>query len=207
MKLTSLFVSALLLALGSSAYFSGAASAQTKDELIRSLSSTATRGFAPPKAEAAERNRSLVNSLKGKTTRQITVEERTEIAKIARENELPQIDLEVYFNYDSAVITEAALPTLGNLGQALGDEKLKGAVFMIAGHTDTAGGAAYNQALSERRADAVKSFLVATFKLDPKTLIAIGYGKEQLKLPDDPLSGQNRRVQVVNLAGEVVAAR
>ena len=176
--------------------------AQTKDEVIRSLSGTTTRGsLAPANDETAERTRSLVESLQGKPTRQITVEERTELAEITRDNDLPRIDLEVYFAYDSAAIEQAALPTLITLGQALADKKLKDAVFLIAGHTDAAGGAPYNQVLSERRAEAVKSLMVDTFKLNPKTLIAIGYGEEQLKLSHAPLAGENRRVQVVNLTG------
>lgn len=191
---------AFALMLSATALAGGTAAAQTKDDLIRSLSGTATRSFDPENAGAAERTRSLVESLQGKTTRQITVEERTEIAEIARDSDLPQIDLEVYFAYNSAAIEQSSLPTLVTLGQALADKELEGSVFLIAGHTDAAGGDAYNQDLSERRAEAVKSLLIDTFALDAKTLIAIGYGEEQLKVPGDPLSGENRRVQVVNLA-------
>jgi hypothetical protein len=46
----------------------------------------------------------------------------------------------------------------------------------------------------------VKNFLVHTFHLDPNSLIAMGYGEEQLKDYYDPASGVNRRVQVVNVA-------
>lgn len=185
------------------------AQAQTKDELIRSLQAPAappptrglTRGLSAPTDNAASaRTRSLVNSLKGKATRQITVEERTEIAKVAKENDLPSVDLEIYFEYDSAEITPAAMPKLIALGQALSDAKLKGSTFMVGGHTDARGSDGYNQSLSERRAESVKGFLIHTFKLDPQALIAVGYGEEQLKHPDAPEADDNRRVQVINLA-------
>jgi outer membrane protein OmpA-like peptidoglycan-associated protein len=164
------------------------------------LSRRTARKAVQPGTEVSERARELIERLRGVTRVKISAEERTEIAEIARESQLPQVDLEIYFDFGSANISQAALPTLVTLGQALSNEELSDAVFLIAGHTDAKGSAEYNQGLSERRAEAVKAFLVATFKLDPTALIAIGYGKEQLKLPDDPLSGENRRVQVVNLA-------
>jgi flagellar motor protein MotB len=46
---------------------------------------------------------------------------------------------------------------------------------------------------------------VENFHIDPKQLVAIGFGEEQLKTKDDPLSGKNRRVQVVNMASQQAA--
>jgi len=91
------------------------------------------------------------------------------------------------------------VPALVTLGRALADAQLDGATFLIAEHTDAKGGEPYNQALSERRAEAVKSFLVEQFKLSPSHLLAIGYGRERLKNSADPFGSENRRVQVVNL--------
>lgn len=205
---SKLTVIAAVLALGGAVLGPTApVEAQTAQDIVRSLQAPQglkTRGLSrsitPGGGAAQAKHRSLVESLRGRTTRAITVEERTEIANVVKENKLPSIDLEVYFEYDSAAITPAAMPKLISLGQALSDDKLKGATFLIAGHTDAAGSGEYNQGLSERRAEAVKEFLAKTFKLDPTTLIAVGYGKEQLKLPHAPLDGENRRVQVVNLA-------
>lgn len=170
--------------------------APSADDMLRSLSRgpVATRGFTKP-AAADARARGFVEGLR---TRKITVEERTELAAIAESR--PQIDLEIAFAYDSAAIEPAALPTLAALGKALSDEKLKGAIFLVAGHTDAAGAEPYNQNLSERRAEAVKSFLVRTYGLAPTSLLAVGYGEERLKRTDDPLAAENRRVQVVNVA-------
>lgn len=179
------------------------AQAQSKEEMVRSLQGRGlTRSLAPAGSGMSAQHRSLIDGLKGKATRQITVEERTELATVAKQNDLPSIDLEIYFDYDSAAITQQSYPKLIELGKALIDDRLKGSTFLIAGHTDARGSDPYNQGLSERRADSVRQFLAGTFKVDPRTLIAVGYGEEQLKLPQAPEADQNRRVQVINLAGK-----
>jgi OOP family OmpA-OmpF porin len=70
--------------------------------------------------------------------------------------------------------------------------------IVVSGHTDHKGTAEYNQKLSERRADAVVDYLVTKFSLDRSKLAAVGYGFDKLKNSADPLSGENRRVEIVN---------
>jgi outer membrane protein OmpA-like peptidoglycan-associated protein len=108
------------------------------------------------------------------------------------------IDLYVNFAFDSAELTSDARITLDRLGAALRDQRLDGFTFMIAGHTDAKGSAEYNQKLSERRAEAVRQYLIAQFGVVPARLTAKGYGKQQLLDPSRPEDGVNRRVQVVN---------
>ena len=157
------------------------------------------RAFDPAQEERESRQNDLVKRLQKEKTRQITVEERNEIATVVEENDLPAIDLEVFFNFDSAEIIPEALSILKKLGAALSNEKLEGSVFLVAGHTDAKG--------SDARAKSVQAFLIENFKLDPKQLVAVGFGEEQLKNKDNPLSGENRRVQVVNMASADVAAK
>ena len=130
----------------------GPAFAQNAQDLVRSLSKSKPkmRGFHAPNAKE-QRVRGLVKSIQTGKTRQITVEERTEVAEYVKESDLPSIDIEVFFEYDSAAITPAATPKLQTLGKALSDAKLKGKTFMIAGHTDATGSDAYNLSLSKRR--------------------------------------------------------
>jgi outer membrane protein OmpA-like peptidoglycan-associated protein len=66
---------------------------------------------------------------------------------------------------------------------------LKGSVFFINGHTDAAGSADYNQALSQRRANSVRRMLIEQYKLAPDTLIAAGFGKGSQK-PSQPSGGK-----------------
>jgi len=126
----------------------------------------------------------------------IAAEDRAKIVEIVKEK--PKIDLEIYFDYNSAVISPRAVPQLVALGNVLSKADYKGTVFFINGHTDAAGTPEYNHGLSQRRADSVRRMLIEQYKLAPDTLIAVGFGKEQLKDPANPMADQNRRVQIVN---------
>ena len=110
----------------------------------------------------------------------------------------PSVDLYVNFAYDAADLTSDARITLDQLGAALRDPRLAGFAFMIEGHTDAKGGIEYNQKLSERRAEAVRRYLIAQFGLAPARLSSVGYGKSRLLNPEQPEDGVNRRVRVVN---------
>ena len=112
--------------------------------------------------------------------------------------QMPSVDLEVLFEYNSARIAPAALATLTTLGRALTDARLAGDSFLIAGHTDAKGGVDYNLRLSQQRAESVRDFLVREFKIDAKRLVAKGFGQRQLKDAQNPLDARNRRVQIVN---------
>jgi outer membrane protein OmpA-like peptidoglycan-associated protein len=169
----------------------GIVQALTSKHKTRGLGDAASGSLTPQQAE-------FVDRLKGRT-RQILVEERTELSKVVHEADLPALDLEIYFDFDSSAITPRAVPTLIRLGQALSTDQLKASSFLISGHTDAKGAADYNQHLSEARAAAVKGFLVQNFQVDPLRLISVGYGKEDLKNPNNPEAAENRRVTVINL--------
>ena len=84
---------------------------------------------------------------------------------------------------------------------------MKGSTFIVAGHTDAAGGDAYNQDLSERRADSIKRYLVDKFGVPGTDLVTVGYGKTKLKDPANPLAEVNRRVQVANMDNKATASK
>jgi outer membrane protein OmpA-like peptidoglycan-associated protein len=136
-----------------------------------------------------------------KAGRKLTAKEREAVAETVRRDDLPTADLEVYFEFNSAAIGPSALPMLKTLGQALADGRLAGGTFIVGGHTDAKGDEDYNQRLSQRRAQAVRDFLVGNFPIDPGKLMAVGYGEEQLKSVEEPLAAVNRRVQVINWTG------
>src|SRR5665213_1196909 len=133
-----------------------------------------------PVAKAKET--SFVQTLRNRTTRSLSLGEREEIAEIASTK--PKIDLNIQLDFNSANITAASMPSVQALGKALTDANLKGSTFVVAGHTDAIGGEAYNQDLSERRADTIKRYLTDKFGIAGTDLVAIGYGKTRPKDPD-----------------------
>jgi outer membrane protein OmpA-like peptidoglycan-associated protein len=135
-------------------------------------------------------------------TRSLTVDDGYTVATT---RPMPSIDLDVYFNFNSAAIRSEAQPQLRELGAALTDPRLKGATISIGGHTDAVGGYAFNQKLSERRAIAIKQYLVDNFQLPPANLRAVGYGKQRPKNKMDPYAPENRRVEIENLDPRVQA--
>lgn len=126
--------------------------------------------------------------------RGVTVEGRKTPAE-----ETPSIDLDVNFEFNSAKLTADARIILDNLGRALSDKSLLGSHFMLAGHTDAKGGAAYNMALSRKRAQAVADYLIHQHGVESSRLNVKGFGSSKLLDTANPESVTNRRVQVVNL--------
>ena len=109
------------------------------------------------------------------------------------------VELAVEFEFGSARLTGPARRLLDRLGTALRDERLRASRFEIVGHTDAVGDRAANQTLSERRARAVLAYLAESHGIDRSRLVATGKGEDALKDPLDPMSGVNRRVEIVNL--------
>lgn len=178
-----------------------AGEAPSAADLLKALQGTGTRAISTEGAGAGAVDAGatdLLARLREKDVRAITIEDRAEVAAVIAKK--PQVDLEITFASGSAAITPEAVPTLIALGQALSDGGLAGATFVVAGHTDRKGAAAFNQSLSKRRALAVKRFLVDQIKLAESRVIALGYGFERPKNEADPFADENRRVQIVNMA-------
>jgi OOP family OmpA-OmpF porin len=112
-------------------------------------------------------------------------------------------NITVTFPTGSATLTPDAERQLAPLGRALASADLAAFRFRIEGHTDTVGDAASNQALSERRAAAVRNFLMTRYNVDAARLTAVGMGQTQPLVPtgDQVAQPRNRRVQIVNVGG------
>jgi len=159
-----------------------------------------TRGLSVgPQTDPAVKAKEIyfVNTLRNRKTRSLSLGEREEILEIASTK--PNIDLDIQFDYNSAEIRQSSMPAVQELGKALSDASLKGSTFVVAGHTDAIGGEAYNQGLSERRADTIKHYLTEKYGIAGTDLVAVGYGKDKPKDPNAPMDPINRRVQVVNM--------
>lgn len=107
------------------------------------------------------------------------------------------------FDFDQSEIRPDAEPVLQRLAELIIDRKPTS--VEITGHTDSRGAAEYNQALSERRAEAARDFLVASFGLEADVMKTEGRGEREPVANnqtagggDDPEGRQrNRRVEVL----------
>jgi peptidoglycan-associated lipoprotein len=108
----------------------------------------------------------------------------------------PEVQLTnvVYFDFDQYALTAETRAVL--LAHA---EKLKAdpVHVRLEGHTDERGSREYNMALGEKRAKAVRDFLVAQ-GVDPSLLEVISYGEEQPVATghNEAAWAQNRRVEI-----------
>jgi outer membrane protein OmpA-like peptidoglycan-associated protein len=102
----------------------------------------------------------------------------------------------VFFDFDKSTLTPRALDIVKEAARvAKAGQKSR---VTCTGHTDTVGAAAYNMALSLRRANGVKDAMVRE-GVDPTAITVIGRGEEQLLVPtkDQVREPQNRRVEIV----------
>jgi OmpA-OmpF porin, OOP family len=113
--------------------------------------------------------------------------------------DLPQSSFEIEFDPDSTIVRPASFRTLGRIADALTHPTLLGYRFLVVDHTNSIGRRDANLALSQRRADAIRDILLATFKISPKRLQAVGLGEEQLGDAAHPTATGNLRVQIVTV--------
>ena len=113
---------------------------------------------------------------------------------------------DILFDFDEATIKPVAFETLQRVAEEI--RMRPGVVARVEGHTDGKGSDAYNQDLSERRAESVSSWLVSEGQLQDVAFETRGFGATQPVAPetrdgaDDPVGrAQNRRVEIVLSAG------
>jgi len=111
----------------------------------------------------------------------------------------------VNFDYDKSTIRPDAYAVLDTVGKVL--TKWPGLNIEIGGHTDSRGSDKYNHALSHRRAESVRAYLLAHFpQFKPTQLTAKGYGEAEPLVPNTSPANmaQNRRVEFVVLNKEIL---
>jgi OmpA-OmpF porin, OOP family len=110
-----------------------------------------------------------------------------------------RVDLRLAFGNGSATLSPAAQTQIRAFAEALRRPQLANVRVRIEGHTDSSGGRAINQTLSQRRAQAVADYLISQGV--PQTRLEVrGFGYER-PLPGRPASaGENRRVEAVRIS-------
>ncbi|MEA3213835.1 MAG: hypothetical protein QOE70_6892 [Chthoniobacter sp.] len=93
------------------------------------------------------------------------------------------------YEYDSADLKSEAIDQLQKLGELI--KRNPKATFSIEGHTDSLGDPTYNQSLSERRADAVRNWLVANMRILPDRIQTKGFGSTKPIVPPRPVDRSN----------------
>jgi len=108
---------------------------------------------------------------------------------------------DAFFDFDRAVLRPEGRASLDNLVAQIAPINLE--VIIAVGHTDSTGPAAHNQRLSERRAEAVKAYLVSK-GISADRIYTEGRGETQPVADNRTREGraQNRRVEI-----EVVGTR
>lgn len=121
--------------------------------------------------------------------------------------EAVEMRIDIKFATNKADITEAYAGEVERVSKFL--HKYSSVNAEIGGHTDSSGSDAYNQKLSQRRADAVKDMLVTRFGIDASRLTAVGYGETKPIASNATADGraENRRVVAVMQAETTTAVK
>lgn len=106
-----------------------------------------------------------------------------------------RVELDVKFDFDRAVVKQDSMSDIQNLADFM--QQYGQTSTVVEGHTDSVGTDAYNQRLSERRANAVRDVLVNQFGVDASRVDSVGYGEARPVADNATAEGRaiNRRVE------------
>lgn len=106
-----------------------------------------------------------------------------------------RVELDVKFDFDRAVVKQDSMSDIQNLADFM--QQYGQTTTVVEGHTDSVGTDAYNQRLSERRANAVRDVLVNQFGVDASRVDSVGYGESRPVADNATAEGRaiNRRVE------------
>jgi outer membrane protein OmpA-like peptidoglycan-associated protein len=107
----------------------------------------------------------------------------------------------IHFDVDKATIKPQSEPVIAQIAQVM--QQNKSWRFRVEGHTDSDGGLAHNQVLSQHRAESVVNDLVKRYHIAKSRLVPVGYGYSKPVAPNTTSAGKalNRRVELFLLSG------
>ncbi|WP_116369121.1 TolC family outer membrane protein [Parahaliea mediterranea] len=107
------------------------------------------------------------------------------------------VELAVQFGHNSSVITHDFDTEISRAAAFLAQNP--GVTASVEGHADSSGDDAYNQWLSDRRANAVRQMMIDKHGVNPQQISAIGYGEARPVADNNTAEGRasNRRVELV----------
>jgi len=106
------------------------------------------------------------------------------------------------FAAGAADVGAEAMPLLERVAELL--RQFPGASVVVESHTDAQGAADANQALSQRRAEAVRAYLMERVPLPASRISAVGWGSARPVVAEagDADRAQNRRIEIIVSPGE-----
>lgn len=107
------------------------------------------------------------------------------------------VDEKVLFDTDKATVKASAAEALKQITASI-NQRYAGKDVRVLGFADSKGDKSYNRELSEKRAEAVKSYLVATNKMPADHVSTEAFGEEQPVASNATAAGrqENRRVEI-----------
>ncbi|HEK1686364.1 TPA: OmpA family protein [Pseudomonas putida] len=106
-----------------------------------------------------------------------------------------RVELDVKFDFDKSVVKPNSYGDIKNLADFM--KQYPQTTTVVEGHTDSVGPDAYNQKLSERRANAVKQVLTQQYGIESNRVDSVGYGETRPVADNATEAGRavNRRVE------------
>lgn len=110
---------------------------------------------------------------------------------------------DVLFDFDKSDLTPAGRAILDNAASVVNSGEYQSLRINVSGHTDWIGSEGYNQALSERRANAARSYLIKQ-GVDASRIRTFAFGETSPVADNDSDEGRakNRRAEIRTTAGE-----
>jgi OmpA-OmpF porin, OOP family len=106
-----------------------------------------------------------------------------------------ELSADALFGFNKDTLSPTGVNTISNFARDLGD-KTHYSNVRVAGHTDPIGSVSFNQDLSERRANTVRTQLV-TDGVPSDRITAVGYGESQLKVTEADCAGAKSRAALI----------
>lgn len=167
---------------------------QVLASLLREPPAPVTRAFRPrANPDAITR---VCDQAQNEALLQSTGQRGEQLTRTLYVDSAPQVDLDIAFQRGEATLLPEGKTQLDAVALAIKSPKLANEKFVLAGHTDTEGGADYNDRLSCERSLSVREYLRTKHGIEVARLIPMGFGYQKLKDPAAPRSEVNRRVEL-----------
>jgi peptidoglycan-associated lipoprotein len=163
-------------------------------------------GPTGPTAEELERQRIADSIRAAEEAARLAREAEERAAREARERARTILTQRIHFDFDMSEIRPDAEQVLRQKVEIL--RASPNVQIRIEGHCDERGSNEYNDALGNRRAQAVVDFFT-NFGLDPSRFTTVSFGEDRplVRASNEEAWAQNRRAEFVITAGEVNPGR